>query len=263
MKKCTGCGQTVKDEDVFCTNCGSTNFIPLNNVAQPNFGNTPQQGFGNAPQNGAPQQGSINAPQQNFGNAPQNGMPQQNFGNAPQNGFGVPTPSPVVNNAPAKKSKTGLIIGLSVGGGILLILVILAIIGATAEKKYQSEGYGSSSDSSYSSDAEQTTDVEDAVAYTNGQYDPKTRVYTNEWADLNVTLPEGWQDISDQKNSEFSASNMDCGLYAQNTQNDTLAIGFCKYPSEEAFIEREFLDGVIEGMSGKFDIKEKSEAHFI
>lgn len=243
MKKCTGCGQTVKDEDVFCTNCGSTSFIPLNNVAQPNFGNTPQQGFGNTPQ-----QGFGNAPQQDFRNAPQNGAPQQ--------GFGVPGSQPAANNIPPKKSKKGLIIGLSVGGGILLILVILAIIGATAEKKYQFEGYGSSNESSYSSNSEQTTAMESAVPFTYGEYDDDQKIYKNEWANIQIRFDDNWYAASRDVYAQYENSYMKCGAYLVNSNKEAFMV-LCsntkQFGGNSVSVE-EYLEQVRASVQGQVEI---------
>ena len=295
MKKCNMCNQMVNDDAAFCTNCGSSNFTPMNSVPGQNFGNAPrqgapQQGFGNAPQQGAPQRGFGNAPQQgaprqgfgnapqqgaprqgfgnapqnsapqqNFGNAPRNSAPQQGFGNAPQNGFGVPTP-PVVNNTPPKKSKKGLIIGLSVGGGILLILIILAIIGATAEKKYQSEGYGNSDSSSYSSDSEQTTAVESAVPYTIGEFDSSAMLYKNEWANLQVQLDNTWTEQTKDAFAQYESERSKCGLYVTSSTNDVFMILFYDTTGsgEENLSISDYVDQIQTGVEEKATVTNSS-----
>ena len=259
MKKCNMCNRVVNDDAAFCTNCGSNSFTPVNNAPQQG---APQQGFGNAPQQGAPQQGFGNAPQQGapqqgFGNAPQQGVPQQNFGNAPQNGFGVPTPPPVVNNTPAKKSKKGLIIGLSIGGGVLLIIIILIIIGATAEKKYQSEDYGASYQST--TEAQDNTDSQEDLSYTKGILSGNT--YTNDWLNCTVQFDENWQKASEKKYASYEDSYTECLLYLVSNNNESMVItatnaAGTKYTSLTC---EDFIKYQTDALGQKFNITDKSE----
>ena len=146
MEKCQRCGTLVPSEQAFCQNCGATMRMADAGGAQPSSGNlaptiagpaamppqTNPQGFG---QTGGGF-GQSSAGNQGYGSAP----PPPPYGGSsapPPYGGSSPPPQPSLatfhpgpsNMPPAKKSRTGLYIGLGVGA---LLLAGIVVIGAGA-----------------------------------------------------------------------------------------------------------------------------------
>lgn len=114
---CTKCGQKIDATAQFCVHCG-------NRVA------AAQQ----------PQQAPPQPPQQPQQYAP----PQPQYAQPQQSGYAPPQYAPY---AQPKKSKTGLIVGLCVGGAVLIAAVILLVVfvfgghADVAGKWYDVDGY--------------------------------------------------------------------------------------------------------------------------
>lgn len=119
---CTKCGQQIDDTAQFCVQCGNK-VAGTQQPTQPEQVPPQQQYAQQQPQN-VPLQQQYAQPQQ-----PQYAQPQY-----------APYPQP-------KKSKTGLIVGLCVGGAVLIAAVILLVVfvfgghADVAGKWYDVEGY--------------------------------------------------------------------------------------------------------------------------
>lgn len=162
-----------------------------------------------------------------------------------------PWQSPAPQYYQPKKKKTGLIIGI-----VAAVLIVLAIIGAVAEKVYQKQGYGtdSSDKSSYSSDAGKVSSIIDSSSdskvnsskaeYTKGTFDGT--VYKNTWADIEFELPEGFSDGDSSLYSASENSVTDCGLYFM--ADDTMSLIYICYeklPTTPVYDEEAYLDAVM------------------
>ncbi|GEM_PF-6780821 len=134
MKFCANCGTQLNDNDIFCPECGAKNeesFAPPQpTYAPPAFGSQPA----------APAQ-----PQQAFNRTPPPPTPQPTYG-APA------APVPVQT---AKKSNTGLIVGIIIGGFVLLLIIATVLIFALGGRRSSSPSYNSAA--SYTEQAETTT----------------------------------------------------------------------------------------------------------
>jgi hypothetical protein len=117
---CTNCGRQNDEGMAYCENCGN----PLEtSVAEKRVPPQPRAGVSSSYGNLQPQ---VQYAQQN------NPMQHGPFGSVPPQTPYVNSPyGPAFSPAPAKKKKTGLIVGLSVGAAavILAVVVILLIAG--------------------------------------------------------------------------------------------------------------------------------------
>ena len=292
MKKCNSCGSLIPDDSRFCTECGSSDIVPVPvepavqppvsepvgqpyaaplpsaqpaaqpyAAPQPTPQPTPQQptyaagGYqsaapaGNGPQQGVYQQAPAanNTPTggaYNGGNVPPAGAPYQQPGAYPY-AAGQP------NYAPAqpvkKKKKTGLIIAIVLG--VLFIFgAIIVFIGARIAKKameefdpnaYIDELISEFEDGFIESD---TDEAAPAVAYTKGEL--VGNVYTNEWAGITFTLPEGFVNGSAEDYDDSSDTYTDACLIAEDEDN---GISFITIATED-MTEDEYLNYVTEDM---------------
>lgn len=110
-----------------------------------------------------------------------------------------------------KKTGAGAVIGMCFG-----LVLVFAIIGATVGSNSSSSGYSTEAftgdDYTFYPDAE----------YSIGEYVESDRVYTNEWANLSITVPEGYT-VNDSNYAYFdteSYSSDDLAFAAvKNTSN--------------------------------------------
>lgn len=244
MKTCKSCGNQVNDEIKFCTSCGSNLFENEFDSEETGVLNEGDKSFY-----------SPNTQNQQFGNF----QPQQ-----PGNSFQQSTS--FVNNqnsvyqppvaAPKKKNKP-LIIFI-----VVAVVLALACIGFVAEKVFQEQGYGSSgNNSNYQQpnnnggfDIPDLPDItienssiggnSDDVDYTKGTFDGTT--YTNEWADIQLDLPDGFYNADEDTYATAQDPNTDCGLYFQS--DDTMSIIYICYeklPAFPVYDEEDYLDALI------------------
>ena len=285
MKKCNSCGSLIPDDSRFCTECGSSDIVPVpvEPAVQPPVGEqpapqpVPQQPIpqpqpapqpynaGGYPSPAAPdpnsQQGYYQQPQPtpqpyNAGGYPPPAAPAPN---GQQGYYQQPTPQPGAypfasgqpNAAPVepgkKKKKVGLIIAIVLG--VLFIFgAIIVFVGARLAKKaleeidpnaYIDELISEFEDGFIESD---TDEAAPAVAYTKGEL--VGNVYTNEWAGITFTLPEGFVNGSAEDYDDSSDSYTDACLIAEDEDN---GISFITIATED-MTEDEYLDYVTEDM---------------
>lgn len=127
---------------------------------------------------------------------------------------------PVPNKRPKKKK--GLIIGI-----IAVILLVLAAIGILAEKAFQRQGYGNNEP--------------EKLYYSKGNFDGS--IYTNKWADIELSLPEGFSNADSATYSAAENSNTECGAYffADDTMS-LIYICYEKLPTFPVYDEEKYLD---------------------
>ena len=140
-----------------------------------------------------------------------------------------------------------------------MIVLILAVIGFTAEKAYQNMD----DNDSYSDDVPAVNeDYEDydndsdfvAKPYTKGEI--QGNKYVNEWANISFDIT-GWTvgDADDfYKDVEYS-EYVDCGLHLTDTANNqAINITFTKIPVSENYIdETELMNSCLDGVKNSFD----------
>lgn len=164
---------------------------------------------------------------------------------------------PPVPQKKPKKKKTGLIIGI-----VVATLIVLAVIGIIAEKAIQDQGYsdnpGNNGDYGYNiGGSHGTTDNsssenEEKLYYSKGSFDGS--VYENKWADIKMTLPEGFSDADSAAYMAAENSNTECGVYFM--ADDTMGLIYICYeklPTFPEYDEEEYLDSAmktIENASG-------------
>ena len=186
---CPNCKNQLADNAAFCHICGTQ-------LARQNY--APQQGYG------YPEQ-QVQQPQ--YAQQPYQPIQQPYQQNAP---IQPPYPQP-------KKKNKGLIIGIVAG-----VLVVLAAIGAIAQKAAQNQGYGNddvrgdiiSGDNNASQETEPEFSMGKAA---NG-------VYKNDFLGLSCTLPAGWEFYSDEQIKEMNNITADFYTeeFSQQIQNATI-----------------------------------------
>lgn len=254
MKKCNSCGAMVPDDSRFCSECGSSDIVSIPEepvVQQPTPAPQPAPTYSQPAPQPAPQQTAYPAGGYAQPAAPADNSAQGSYQQAaPQPGYGAPAGNPVPpaggvqqpgaypyaaqpNAAPVKKKKkTGLVIAI-VLGVLFIIGAIVLFIGARIAKKalenmdpnaYIDELISEFEDGLIddTTPADQTDDGAPAVAYTKGEL--VGDVYTNEWAGIRFTLPEGFVNGSAEDYDDSSDLYTDACLVAED--NDDNGISF-------------------------------------
>ena len=256
QKYCSKCNCEVEDDARFCPMCGSSEIKSVDpeatTVLGENTGYQPQTLYN---------QSNYNAQQ-----PPQSQMPVYSQ-QAPQFQQGVPFQPPV---APKKKGLKGWQIALIVVG-----VFAMAGIGFIAEKVFQQQGYGESSkpQTSYFSGDNDHSFVDDnddnstasKVEYTKGTLSD-AGIYTNEWANIKLTIPEGYTEGNSVNYNSFSdGGTTECGLYLVSPQQEMYAIIYVDASSQKYINENIFLSQLSAGISQqeieniKYTIPEKYE----
>lgn len=224
-KQCRACGSNVSSDAKFCQTCGGSDFL-VSNSQQQNGMNY-----------------NVNPNQSNYNQNQYNQQPPVNQTWQP----------PVPQNQP-KKKKTGLIIGI-----VAAVLILLAGIGALAEKVFQNQGYGNSDVGDYDGYGFDIGDYDNSsrdnnfydepakVSYTKGTFDGS--VYVNEWADIQFALPAGFSNADAATYNAAENSTTDCGAYF--VADDTMSIifiSFEKLPTFPGYNEEEYLDVALKSL---------------
>ncbi len=228
-KQCKKCGAVVPSEVNFCHMCGGSDFVALN-----------QQ-----PQSGENYSGQADGNQNQYG--------QPNLINRECNSQVPQQP---------KKKKTGLIIGI-----VAAALIVLVGIGILVGKFFQNQEYTDTDDTGYydlntgdteisscdesnRDETEETNKVE--AEYTKGTFDGS--VYTNEWADIEFALPEGFSNADSDMYSTAENSVTECGAYfISNEAASLIYICYEKLPAFPLYDEEKYLDSAMksfESVSG-------------
>ena len=252
-KQCKACGSNVPNEAKFCQVCGGADFLFFDPQQQNgvNFNANPNQ-TGYAKQLPVNQPGYAQPPVNQPGYAQ---PPVNQPGYTQQPPVNQPWQPPVPQNQP-KKKKTGLIIGIVAG-----VLVVLAIIGAVAQKVFQDQGYGDDTGSYDDYDYNYDYDVggddsseddyyeePDEVKYTKGTFDGS--VYANEWADIQLALPAGFSDADASTYASAESATTECGAYFMADDTTGLIyICFEKLPTFPVYDEEEYLDALLNSLA--------------
>ena len=255
QKYCSKCNCEVEENARFCSNCGSPEFKFVDpeatTVLNENIGNEPQSTYNQpdySPQQSAQPQAPLYSQQQ-----------------VPQFQQAMPFQPPV---APKKKGLKGWQIALIVVG-----IFALAGIGFIAEKVFQQQGYGDSpkpQTSYFSDDNNSSTDDSNNTATSKTEYTKGTLsddgIYTNEWANIKLTVPEGYTEGNSVNYNSFSdGGTTECGLYLVSPQQEMFAITFVDASSQKFINENIFLSQLSAGISQqeienvKYTIPEKYE----
>lgn len=133
-----------------------------------------------------------------------------------------------------------------------------------AEKVLQEQGYGyykdddsgydfniggnnSSSKNNYnssSSDNDVDDDITETIKYTKGVFDGTT--YVNDWADIKMVMPAGFQNADSETYSASENSTTECGVYLM--AEDSMSIIYIVYeklPKFPVYDEEDYLDAVV------------------
>lgn len=206
-KYCKNCGSVVSYDAKFCQSCGGSDFVINNYIANQPYNN-------------------------------QNQYNQQNFVDQ--------TCQPPIQQYQPKKKKTGLVIGI-----VASVLIVLALIGVVAEKIFQNQGYGEvnndySYDNSESNDsANNFEEIPDKLYYSKGTFDGS--IYVNKWADIKLSLPEGFSNADLATYSAAENPNTECGAYF--VADDTMGVIYICYeklPKFPIYDEEKYLDAAME-----------------
>lgn len=234
MLICPICNNTVDDNASFCPHCGTQFATPQ----QPQYQQPPQQ-----PQYQQPPQ------QPQYTQQPYNQQIQYNPPSAP-------------------KKKNTLVIVL-----IIIGVLVLAGIGAAAEKIFQSQGYGDGGENNNAIQVEDGDDydddlppVEDSddeiedVEYTKGSFDGTT--YTNKWANITFDLPEGFADGDASLYSASENETTDCGFYFMSTSEPKFIYAcFEDVSAYKGITEKIYLDSALKHLNAAVDSAETSNQY--
>lgn len=77
------------------------------------------------------------------------------------------------------------------------------------------------------------------IEYTKGTFDGS--VYRNEWANMELTVPEGYIEGNQVNYDSFSDNTTECGLYLLSPQREMYAIAFVDVSSQSYVNENTFL----------------------
>lgn len=220
---CKNCGTEITGQTNFCQNCGSNQFMPVSQSNETTVLTVDQYPQAQPQQ---PQYGQYQQPQQPQYGQPQYGQPSPYQTNAQNNWQAPPAPE-------KKKNKTVIAII------VIVVLVILAAVGIFAEKVLSEQGYGYYEDDTPGI-LDSVTD-ENTVSYTKGSCDGN--VYTNEWADIKITIPEEYSEVDDASYAEFSNDVTEYGLYVvSEATGEFFYVCYEKMPTFPVLSEKEYLD---------------------
>lgn len=206
-KYCSNCNNYVDMNSNFCTRCGGSEFYV--------YAETPAE-------SADPEATTVlNQEQyQQIYNQQQGPQAQQTY------------QTYQTEQQPPKKKKTWLIVLI-----VVIILLVLGTIGMVAEKVFQNLGYGEpdSLAEDILNGAEEVEIEEEKVEYTTGTFDGTE--YENEWANLRITIPEGYTEATEDEYATMETMLLECGIYVYSNESGILSVMF--EPVEIANIEEE------------------------
>lgn len=156
------------------------------------------------------------------------------------NGYPAYNQQPMGPSRPPKNKKN---VGIAIASIILIFFLIGAgfLLGRTSQNN--------------DSQSSNTKTSEDApkVEYTKGTFDGTT--YINEWANIKLTLPEGFSNADSEYYTSSENETTDCGFFmASDTSYGSLIISFEKLPAIPKVDEEEYLDIVMDQLAQTTDI---------
>ncbi len=221
---CPNCGKLFKRELGVCPNCGTLVKDNQNQYGQKPF----EQNQYNQQMNG----GNTYSQPSYGGNVGGQYAQQQNVAYNQQNGQYAQQQYNQQNKP--KKKKTGLIVAL-----VILAVLVMAGIGKGAEILFRSQGFG-------------LYDGLEDLEYTKGSFDGT--VYTNEWADIKLKLPDGFSNADSATYATAEDVNLECGVYF--TSDDGMSIFYVCYekmPSVPDYDEEEYMDIVLNNVKEELE----------
>ena len=140
-----------------------------------------------------------------------------------------------------KKRKTGLIIGV-----IAVVLILIVVISTVLQK----QEYGNSTWDGESNNNSESNSEE--LYYSKGSFDGLT--YTNKWADIQFSLPEGFSNADLEKYSAVENSNTECGFYfVADDAMSQIYVCYEKLPTFPVYDEEKYLDAVMNSFEAEND----------
>ncbi len=265
LKTCSRCGNQVEAQTKFCPQCGSPEFIFADNPVNQQPYTPNQQAYTPDQQSYVPNQQAYTPNQQAYAPNQRPYMPDQQSYAPTQQGTYTSMPYPPqydngANMQPPKKK--GLqwwhILLMVVGVAVVVLLVVLIVVSVKGDKKDSANGAIAdkavvaqtdedkedqkelSSDPAPEKPAETTTKRE--ASYTKGAV--SGNVYTNEWADLQFVIPDGFSDPGEAFYYTGDEAT-EIGLCVTSDDFVSSVIVICeKLPSGEDYTEDEYLDVV-------------------
>lgn len=168
--------------------------------------------------------------------------PIENSNNPMYNNNGYPAynQQPMSPSQP-RKNKKGVVVA------IVAVILIFFLVGMGFLLGRNSQNNDSSG--SNTKVAEEVPKVE----YTKGTFDGTT--YINEWANIKLTLPEGFSNADSEYYTSSENETTDCGFFmASDTSYGSLVISFEKLPAIPKIDEEEYLDIVMDQLAQTTDI---------
>lgn len=156
------------------------------------------------------------------------------------NGYPAYNQQPMGPSQPPKNKKN---VGIAIASIILIFFLVGMgfLLGRTSQNN--------DSSGSNTKVAEEVPKVE----YTKGTFDGTT--YINEWANIQLTLPEGFSNADSEYYTSSENETTDCGFFmASDTSYGSLIISFEKLPAIPKIDEEEYLDIVMDQLAQTTDI---------
>lgn len=156
------------------------------------------------------------------------------------NGYPAYNQQPMGSSQPPKNKK-------NLGIAIALIILIFFLVGMgflLGRTSQNNDSQGSNT---------KTSEDAPKVEYTKGTFDGTT--YINEWANIKLTLPEGFSNADSEYYTSSENETTDCGFFmASDTSYGSLVISFEKLPAIPKIDEEEYLDIVMDQLAQTTDI---------
>ncbi len=235
IRSCRNCGQIVNEQAKFCPRCGGSNFMYSDNNETQLLNEEP------------------------FGGASVYGQPMRNQPYNPQNA--APMPTPKKKGIQWWQILLIVLLILIVAGCIIAGIALNSDDGDVTDNNDFNDSYTIDSDSQYVTEAtEEATQA--GVPYTKGAV--TDGVYVNEWANIKMAIPEGFNDADSATYAAAENAITDCGAYfmAKDTMS-LIYICYEKLPTFPAYTEEEYLDIALEVFEEMDEIilKEASETY--
>ncbi len=156
----------------------------------------------------------------------------------------LPIPQPTETKKSLKKWQTVLI---AITG--ILVIIIISVTNTLRDynEKQKIDDEFDAAFGDLADDLEDFADDSNDVAYTKGIFE--NNIYTNEWANIKLTAPEGYTEGNSVNYDSFSdGGTTECGLYLISPQYEMYAITFVDISSQKYVDENIFLSQLSVGI---------------
>lgn len=248
---CKNCGAELVENAKFCGVCGKEILDEIKKVKCNNCGNEYNSELGMCPNCGETEYLKIET------NHFSNGAVNQGQSEP----LPLPIPQPTETKKSLKKWQTALI---AIAG--ILVVIIISVTNTLRDynEKQKIDDEFDAAFGDLGDDLEDFDDDTDEIAYTKGTFE--NNIYTNEWANIKLTVPEGYIEGNSANYDSFSDGGItECGLYLMSPQYEMYAITFVDISSQKYVDENIFLSQLSAGISQtdienvKYTIPEKFE----